>query len=244
MNLKFSPEIFLQDSDLSTSVAFFADVDPDQLVINAGSVDIPKTGQAMVCELRIDGESIVLSVNQGAERHDIASIAWSSEIVTEDRMPLEKLRTVLNHQVQQEFFRARKSLFQPAPAPAAHITPVQPVETMSITPTPEVKAGRFASFKGLATKRNAMIATLLVAGSMVAYGALRPKAPEDAFRDALAQGNYADLQQKIREQVAAAGNGGDPSAFNLQGANVAIETMKAMGLDPGKANAGCLVGVK
>lgn len=239
MNLKFSPEIFLQDSDLSTSVAFFADVDPDQLVINAGSVDIPKTGQAMVCEVRIDGESIVLSVNQGSERHDIASIAWSSEIAIADRMPLEKLRAVLNHQVQQEFFRARKSLFQPAPA--AHITPVQPVEAVSMTSTPK---GRFASLKGLATKRNAMIATLLVAGSMVAYGALRPKAPEDAFRDALAQGNYADLQQKIREQVAAAGNDGDPSAFNLQGANVAIETMKAMGLDPGKANAGCLVGVK
>ena len=49
-------------------------------------------------------------------------------------------------------------------------------------------------------------------------------------------------KRQVRERVKQA-NGG-ANLGTMDGESVAIGTMKAMGLEPGKASAGCLVGVK
>lgn len=86
-------------------------------------------------------------------------------------------------------------------------------------------------------------AVALIAAGFVAFGVYQTQKPKDPIQEALASDNYKELQEKIRKQIASAGNGN--GAFGaLQGQNVAIDTMRAMGLDPGKANTGCLVGVK
>jgi hypothetical protein len=86
------------------------------------------------------------------------------------------------------------------------------------------------------------LSTVVLAGIVfIGYGILHKK--DESFA-AVQGGDYSDLQEKVRKQIELAAKSGSPAIDSLQGQNVAIATMKAMGLDPGKANAGCLVGVK
>jgi len=88
----------------------------------------------------------------------------------------------------------------------------------------------------------AVCSLAVIAGvAFIGYGILHK--PAESF-EAAQGGDYSDLQEKIRKQIELAAKTGSPAIDSLQGQNVAIETMKAMGLDPGKANAGCLVGVR
>jgi hypothetical protein len=88
-------------------------------------------------------------------------------------------------------------------------------------------------------------ATLALAVALIAFGVYRQvNRTSDANAGELATAGATNnaLEAKIRNQIdQAVKNPGSVQGF--QGENVALATMKAMGLNPGKANAGCLVGV-
>ncbi|ODP35072.1 hypothetical protein [Pandoraea sp. ISTKB] len=75
--------------------------------------------------------------------------------------------------------------------------------------------------------------------AMAGYGMLHK--PADP---ALSMAGDPNLTARIEQQIKEAVAKGDPSQGLLQGNSVTMSTMRAMGLDPGKANTGCLVGVR
>lgn len=75
--------------------------------------------------------------------------------------------------------------------------------------------------------------------AMVGYGMFHKPADQT-----LSMAGDPNLTARIQQQIAAAVQNGDPSQGLLQGNSVTMSTMRAMGLDPGKANTGCLVGVR
>lgn len=75
--------------------------------------------------------------------------------------------------------------------------------------------------------------------AMVGYGVLHKPADQT-----LSMAGDPNLTARIQQQIAEAVQKGDPSQGLLQGNSVTMSTMRAMGLDPGKANTGCLVGVR
>lgn len=88
---------------------------------------------------------------------------------------------------------------------------------------------------------------VVVSVGLIGYGLVPPvgdKVGRPISADAVGTQDYSDMQKRIQTQIRAAANSATPaeSAQNMD--NVSIATMRAMGLDPGKANAGCLVGVK
>lgn len=89
----------------------------------------------------------------------------------------------------------------------------------------------------------AAVATF-VGAVILCYGLLLGNKPQTVAQNE--PNDFASLQEQIRQRIRAASpKEGGESAFNsLQGQNIAVETLKQMGLDPGKANTGCLVGVK
>ncbi|MBN3729375.1 hypothetical protein [Burkholderia sp. Tr-20390] len=95
--------------------------------------------------------------------------------------------------------------------------------------------------------RLAFAAVMLVAAAMAGYGIYaKTRPPEDPISAAL---SGPDAQARMNAMIAGAlkqplGAAVNPQAGILQGQSVTLETLKAMGLDPGKANTGCLVGVK
>lgn len=96
-------------------------------------------------------------------------------------------------------------------------------------------------------QRLAIAATVVVALGFIGYGTLQAfSTPKDPFQDAMSRNDFSKLRSDIAQQMAKVAEQGDASvAFALQGKNnVTVDTLKAMGLDPGKANAGCLVGTK
>jgi len=238
-DIKFVPEFFLQDRPGTLVIHFFAELDPEVLTMATGVVELTKTGQVVSCSLRVVDAVIEIVIKQGDDAQVLASIQLSVDL-----MPIEKLASILGYQVQKAFFIARKSLSQPlalAPLSAgAGFTPT------GVVPGFQPFSGKF-SFKRFATKRWLVGGVVTLGLALVVFGAVRPK-PADAPIDiqaALQSGDVAGLQKAIQDQVNLAGATAKPSAFSLnQGSNVALETMRQMGLDPGKANAGCLVGVK
>lgn len=98
------------------------------------------------------------------------------------------------------------------------------------------------------TKRNVVMGSVLLIGvafaAYGAYGTYINKTRGGITADVVGTPDYADLQAKIRKQITEAAKSGTPATAGENMDNVAIATMRAMGLDPGKANAGCLVGVK
>ncbi|MDM8356494.1 hypothetical protein [Pandoraea communis] len=75
--------------------------------------------------------------------------------------------------------------------------------------------------------------------AMAGYGMLHKPADQT-----LSMAGDPNLTARIQQQIAEAVQKGDPSQGLLQGNSVTLSTMRAMGLDPGKANTGCLVGVR
>lgn len=85
---------------------------------------------------------------------------------------------------------------------------------------------------------------VLCALVLVAYGVVRQVrgAGQQAQDDLALAGPNGALQAKIKSQIDdAVRNPNSTAGYN--GMNVALATMRAMGLNPGKANAGCLVGL-
>lgn len=85
---------------------------------------------------------------------------------------------------------------------------------------------------------------VLCALALVAYGVVRQVhgAGQQAQDDLALSGPNGALEAKIKSQIDdAVRNPNSTAGYN--GMNVALATMRAMGLNPGKANAGCLVGL-
>lgn len=97
-------------------------------------------------------------------------------------------------------------------------------------------------------RRNVVGLGLLLGAATTVYGVTVARQPANPLKAAMHGESYEDLQAQIRAQISAAAKSDVPllngKADGLGGQNIAIETMKSMGLDPGKANAGCLVGVQ
>lgn len=111
---------------------------------------------------------------------------------------------------------------------------------------PQVGGGAHKSRRAFPWRHTVMACGVILAiGFGVAFVKSRsqPDQSDPALMAALEGGPYSGVSAKIRSQIASAGNKGNPNV-NFNGQNVAIETLKAMGLEPGKANTGCLVGVK
>ncbi|UEC05582.1 hypothetical protein [Burkholderia vietnamiensis] len=80
--------------------------------------------------------------------------------------------------------------------------------------------------------------------ALVVYGVVRQVrgAGQQAQDDLALSGPNGALEAKIKSQIDdAVRNPNSTAGYN--GMNVALATMRAMGLNPGKANAGCLVGL-
>lgn len=89
------------------------------------------------------------------------------------------------------------------------------------------------------------IAVALMAVLSIGWGTYTHFAtPVDESMEVALSDDYSDVSARVKAQVNAAARSGQPAVDTLAGQNVALETMRAMGLDPGKANAGCLVGIK
>lgn len=86
-----------------------------------------------------------------------------------------------------------------------------------------------------------VIAAVFAGVSLMAYGYLRPKTDQTAQSAQSPIAGDSAMSARIREQIDQAVRNPSPTA-GFNGTNVALETMRAMGLNPGKANAGCLVG--
>lgn len=158
----------------------------------------------------------------------------------------------LRDALQQAFFEAlRVAESAKATATAAAVIFTQDdAKSVSVPVVQAAAAKGFLRFRRLFSRRNIVVIGLLAGTSLVAYGLVLNQKPKDVnpIAAALQGDNYADLQAKIRAQIASAAKSDSPLVSGdgqaLGGQNVAIDTMRAMGLDPGKANAGCLVGVK
>ncbi|WP_334043566.1 hypothetical protein [Burkholderia ambifaria] len=85
-------------------------------------------------------------------------------------------------------------------------------------------------------------AAMLVALAMAGYGIYAKTRPsEDPITSALMS---PDAQKRVNAMIGSALKQPPEGGGILQGQSVTLDTLKAMGLDPGKANTGCLVGVK
>lgn len=124
-----------------------------------------------------------------------------------------------------------------APAPGASTS----VASDSVAP-----AGRLRRCLRWVTAYKFRALAVALAGSavvMIAHGYVTKKPEQPMFMGAVSAEDQAKLEKDIRERVRNAARE-DSNIPGLDGQNVAIGTMRAMGLEPGKANTGCLVGVK
>ncbi|KVV07456.1 hypothetical protein [Burkholderia ubonensis] len=94
----------------------------------------------------------------------------------------------------------------------------------------------------LSPGRVVFASVMLVAAAMAGYGIYaKTRPPEDPIASALMG---PDAQKRMNAMISSALKQPSGDGGILQGQSVTLDTLKAMGLDPGKANTGCLVGVK
>ena len=143
--------------------------------------------------------------------------------------------TQIERSLQDAFFDALKvTVFgveraEKQAVPADSLVRGQPAEVDGETPPARARVPFFKSH------RIALGAVALVGVGLIGYGFLHhQKSQQD-----ISQADFQDIQAQIRSQVDS-----KQSPGGLQGQNVAIQAMREMGLNPGKANTGCLVGVK
>ena len=90
-----------------------------------------------------------------------------------------------------------------------------------------------------------VIAIVVVAAvSLLAFGILRPKDSVAVDPLQAASGlTGPDMSARVKAQIDAAVKNPTGAPANFNATNITTQTMLAMGLKPGKAQAGCLVGV-
>ena len=174
----------------------------------------------------------------------------SIKVVSVSKDDLAVLTRDLANVLQQNFIKALRAS-RTINGPADHVVSVRRDDVLDADPAmlapaiPEApKRGLVGQLAGRMTwKKGAVAAVLLFAIGLVVLG-LIPASSVSPLASGIEPDSYAGIQAQMKKQIAAAANSDQPAIGALQGQTIAIETMKAMGLDPGKANAGCLVGVK
>lgn len=148
-------------------------------------------------------------------------------------LPAKEDVTGLRNAIQMHFFDAISDAYGAMRSEVASSTgwcgPVQPEQMVEEEPK----------------RKKLKIALALMAVLSIGWGTYTHFATSVDEPMGIALGDdYSDVSARVKAQVNAAARSGQPAVNTLAGQNVALETMRAMGLDPGKANAGCLVGVK
>lgn len=244
--LNFFPQFFIDEtqprrfriafSAPSTSNLLVRGKYADVSMAENGSVDVSVSGHGPGC--------FKVCVNANSTTFEIGMVTCRDlDVPAEDRADFEnKLEDMLTNEVQQAFFAALAGQQRPE-VPAAR--PVRAAARLVETDTPrQGECSRWWRWVPRRMSRKGISAAVaLLAVGLIVYGAIQGfSKPKDPIQQALNSDNYKELQDRIRQQIAA--NNGSGEFGPLQGQNIAIDTMKAMGLDPGKANSGCLVGVK
>lgn len=159
-----------------------------------------------------------------------------SEVLT--GAAIADVEAILDDKVQQAFFAALTG--RAAPAAEERTT----TRAAAVPAAQPVSGWRRWLPRRMNWKLVAVGMISFVAVGLISYGAINSfLTPKDSIQQALDSEDYKGLQDRIRQQIAT-NNSGNGEFGALQGQNIAIETMKSMGLEPGKANSGCLVGVK
>lgn len=173
-----------------------------------------------------DSTRYVVSIDVAGASHEIATVA-----VTGDAQAMAELPDMLQDEMQRELFRVMGGLVPVVAAPVVQAATGAGVVVKSATPA-------------LILWKAAVVTLVVLALGIMGYGLTRQKSATPNDPDQLAQADFSDLQKRIRAEITEAAKSGKPAINNANISNISIETMRAMGLDPGKANAGCLVGVQ
>ncbi|WP_432262887.1 hypothetical protein [Cupriavidus sp. TMH.W2] len=189
----------------------------------------PFTGEGKAGKLEI--------VTSDDKRHSLAELTFAA--CTNDRAIAANVQAAFTTAVF-DFVEKDATIVSAGVAPSLSAT-VQP-------PTQQpVSGGRLRRSVSWLwhNKGKSLMATVVAFGACtVAYGYLSKPAEQAAFAGVTySKEDQERLQEKIRKQVMSATADGS-TLPGLDGTSVAQGTMRAMGLDPGKASAGCLVGVK
>jgi len=113
----------------------------------------------------------------------------------------------------------------------------EPLGTEMHVPVPAAQK-RTGWRRFLTVKRVALASVLLVGGGLVTVGLRANQAPTP-----FAATNGAEMDARVQAAISSSLRQPSNGDGLLQGQSVNLQTMRAMGLDPGKANTGCLVGV-
>ena len=245
----FAPEFFIDETATRTfRVGFIVPASKDFRVrVKYADAILPETGVVEVSVLPAERQeggpqvfTVQLTLSEGGTPVPIGTLTYVGEATIDDEVALaaEELTGI----VQQAFFCALRGgqALRQAPMSVAATTMAAPVPAAAKNERPGSWRSRF-SLTGMKLVGGSVA---LVAVGLIAYGVWQVQKPQDPIQQALAGEGYKDLQEKIRQQFAKAASKGDGAFGSLQGQNVAIDTLRSMGLDPGKANTGCLVGVK
>lgn len=210
--------------------------------------------QASLRTLQDDSLSLMLEAAKvsadGQPRFDVqvvapgrsANIAVITLSIGENDNAKEMVRT-LSNELQLAFIKAlRVSKTVGSAAMVEHVN-VLPLEGGNPTKSNSNKKNIVKRIFQQWTWKRSVVASILLFGVGLIILGLIP-ARNDSLKLAIQGSDYEVIQAKVKKEITAAANRDQPSIGGLQGQAIAIETMKAMGLDPGKANAGCLVGVK
>ncbi|WP_454727968.1 MULTISPECIES: hypothetical protein [Cupriavidus] len=194
--------------------------------------------------LRHEADSIVL--RNATHEVTLAVLHFVGELSAETRATL---RVELHDAVSEAFVRAafaamaQQPVVPTAPLMAAPVTAAVAAlpGTIGAAPTGRLRrAGQWTRRH----KGKSLFAMIVAAGAVsVAYGYMTKPVDQDPFAFTVNPSNQKQLEAQIAARVQSAANDGT-SLAGLDGQSVAMGTMRAMGLEPGKANAGCLVGVK
>lgn len=235
----FVPEFFIDETATrSFRVGLVVAASNDfRARVKYADVALPETGVVetfVVAGERQEGKPLTfvvrLAVSGITAPVDIGTLTYVGEFDITDAT-LGDVVEELTSSVQQAFFSALRGQ-----APTQAVV-VRTATAKRAEPAPK------KSWRDTFLNKKVGIGTGVLAAALIGVGVVQYQKSQDPLQRALASDNYKDIQAQIRERIAAAGKEG--GAFSpLQGQNVAIETMKSMGLDPGKANTGCLVGVK
>ncbi|ARL04335.1 hypothetical protein [Burkholderia pseudomallei] len=225
-------------------------------IVNASGVSADDLG--VQTEVEATGEIRVLlvahtiEIDGKRESQVCGELAEVSALGTLDEQEKNLFVARLGNDLDRALADAVFALGEPQVAPAHAVVqtaavggPLVPGPALaSIGLAVKPAATGWKAFVPSTTKAWLVTGVVLCALALVAYGVVRQVrgGGQQAQDDLALAGPNGALQAKIKSQIDdAVRNPNSTAGYN--GMNVALATMRAMGLNPGKANAGCLVGL-